>query len=87
MIFDATSKSWPKAQCVGEHGQSHEHITYWLVVSIPLKNISQLGLLWLIIPNIWKNKLFQTINQDHFFGGGQFENNSLLTKPDQAPTS
>ena len=45
MIFDATSKSWPTAQCAGEHGQFHEHITYWLVVSIPLKNISQLGLL------------------------------------------
>ena len=27
---------------------------YWLVVSTPLRNISQSG--WLIIPNIWKNK-------------------------------
>ena len=60
MIFDATSKSWSKAQCVGEHGQSHEHITYWLVVSIPLKNISQLGLLF---PMCGKIKMFQTTNQ------------------------
>jgi hypothetical protein len=27
---------------------------YWLVVSTPLKNISQLGV-GIIIPNIWKN--------------------------------
>ena len=28
---------------------------YWLVVSTPLKNISQLGV-GMMIPNLWKNK-------------------------------
>ena len=40
----------------------YTHINNWLVVSIPLKNISHA--IGMIIPNIWKDKkMFQTNNQ------------------------
>jgi len=42
-------------------------MVYWLVVSTPLKNISQLGLFF---PTEWKNrKMFQTTNQFINCGG------------------
>jgi len=41
-------------------------IIYWLVVSTPLKNMK---VSWDDeIPNIWKNKMFQTTNQYRVYG-------------------
>jgi len=38
---------------------------YWLVVSIPLKNMS--SSVGMILPNIWRKNMFQTINQIYIY--------------------
>ena len=49
----------------GKHGKHCANQKYWLVVSTPLKNISQLG--WLF-PTEWRKiKMFETTNQIYIY--------------------
>jgi hypothetical protein len=49
------------------HHFFHSYSNY-LVGGLNLKNIGQLGLLWLIIPNIWKNKkMFQIPDHQYIY--------------------
>ena len=64
LFFSANGspKSWRSWRSCCKSGRNPYHLLHWLVVSTPLKNISQLG--WLF--PIYGKQMFQTTNQYNF---------------------